>query len=67
MHDHSSMGRLGAGRIVLNTFRVCEQLGQDPLAERLLRNMLRYASAGVSQPLADLPPDFERQLEAMGY
>ncbi len=59
--------RLGAGRIVLNTFSVCEQLGQDPVAERLLRNMLNYASVGVSQPLADLPPDFERQLKAMGY
>ena len=35
--------RVGAGRIVLNTFRICEELGQDPVAERLLRNMIRYA------------------------
>lgn len=59
--------RVGAGRIVLNTFRVCEELGQDPVAERLLRNMLRFASAEGSKTLADLPQDFERQLEGMGY
>lgn len=40
--------RVGAGRIVLNTFRICEELGQDPVAERLLRNILRY---GVKQAL----------------
>jgi len=59
--------RLGAGRMVLNTFRICEQLGQDPVAERLLRNMLRSASALAAQPPIELPPDFETQLKAMGY
>ena len=59
--------RLGAGRIVLNTFRVCEQLGQDPVAERLLRNMLRYAAAHTAGPAADLPSSFGEQLKAIGY
>ena len=59
--------RLGAGRIVLNTLSVCEQLGQDPVAERLLRNMIRYAAEGMSQPLMDVPSDFEKQLKNMGY
>jgi hypothetical protein len=35
----------GAGRLVLNTLRVRERLEVDPVAERLLRNMLRYAGA----------------------
>ena len=59
--------RVGAGRIVLNTFKIGERLGQDPVAERLLRNMLRYAAAESAQPLVDLPPDFEKQLRDMGY
>ena len=35
--------RLGAGCFVLNTLRVRENLGPNPVAERLLRNLLRYA------------------------
>lgn len=34
----------GAGRLVLNTLRIRDNLGQHPAAERLLRNMLRYAA-----------------------
>ncbi len=59
--------RVGAGRIVLNTLWIVEQLGHDPVAERLLRNMLRYAAAEAAQPLAALPPDFEKQQARMGY
>ena len=33
--------KLGAGRFTLNTLRIRENLGNDPVAERLLRNMLR--------------------------
>ena len=36
--------RIGAGRVVLNTFRICEELGNDPVAERLLRNMIRLSA-----------------------
>jgi len=59
--------RLGAGRFVLNTLRIRENLGRDPVAERLLRNMLRYAAADQGKPLADLPGDFNRQLKEMGF
>jgi hypothetical protein len=58
---------LGAGRLVLNTLRIRENLGKDPVAERLLRNMLRYAAQNLPQPPADLPADFDAQLKAMGY
>jgi hypothetical protein len=34
----------GKGKIVLNTFRIRENLGTIPQAEQLLRNMLRYVS-----------------------
>jgi hypothetical protein len=58
---------LGAGRFILNTLRVRDNLGRHPAAERLLRNMLRYAARDSGRPLADLPPDFDAQLEVMGY
>ena len=57
---------LGAGRFILNTLRIRENLGTDPVAERLLRNMLRYAGRNASKPLVSLPDDFDTQLKALG-
>ncbi|OQB86458.1 MAG: Beta-glucuronidase [Planctomycetes bacterium ADurb.Bin126] len=37
--------RVGQGRIVLNTLRVRENLGANPVADRLLLNMIRYAQS----------------------
>ena len=59
--------RLGEGRLTLNTLRIRENLGKDPVAERLLRNMLRHAAKDVTKPLADLPAGFDQQLKALGY
>ena len=57
----------GAGRLVLNALRVRENLGVHPAAERLLRNMLRYAARDLGKPPADLPADFEQKLKTLGY
>jgi hypothetical protein len=46
---------LGSGRFILNTLRIRENLGRNPVAERLLRNMLRYAACDITQPLVPLP------------
>lgn len=62
-----SVHDLGAGRFILNTLQIRETLGRDPVAERLLRNMLRYAARDAGKPLANLPGDFDRQLKAIGY
>jgi hypothetical protein len=59
--------RLGEGKFVLNTLRIRENLGGNPAAERLLRNLLRYAAADASKPLGNLPDDFAAQVKAMGY
>jgi len=59
--------RLGAGRFLLNTFLIREQLSHNPVAERLLRNLLRYAGSEVHQPLSDIPPDFDEQLRQRHY
>jgi hypothetical protein len=58
---------LGAGRFILNTLRIRESLGTHPAAERLLRNLLRFAARDASKPPAELPADFPQQLKAMGY
>lgn len=52
--------RLGAGRLILNTLRIRENLGGHPAAERLLRNLLRYASQDVEKPAVPLPADPDR-------
>lgn len=59
--------RLGAGRFVLNTLAIREQLGRHPAAERILRNMLRFAPQEGNQPFAELPGDFDEQLNQLGY
>ncbi len=59
--------KLGSGRFTLNTLRIRDNLGSDPVAERLLRNMLRYAATDATHPLADRPAAFEEQLKTLGY
>jgi len=58
---------LGAGRLTLNTLHLRQNLGGDPVAERMVRNMLRYAARDAATPPVDLPADFDQQLKAMGY
>jgi hypothetical protein len=62
-----SVYRLGEGRVILNTLQIRENLGSHPAAERLLRNMLRYASCDLAKPIKPLPADFDRQLRSMDY
>jgi len=62
-----SVHPFGAGRFVLNSFLIRPKLGGDPVAERLLRNLLRHAAREVAQPPAPLPADFEQRLKPLGY
>ena len=61
-----SVNDLAAGRFILNTLRIRENLGHDPVAERLLRNVLRHAERDISEPSVELPADFDAQLAEMG-
>ena len=58
---------LGAGKFTLNSLRIRDNLGSDPVAERLLRNMLNHAARHVHLPPIPLPADFDAQLGAMCY
>ncbi len=59
--------QLGAGEFIINSLLIRENLGQVPQAERLLRNVLRFAGRDAAKPLAPLPPDFDAKLKTLGY
>jgi hypothetical protein len=54
--------KFGAGRVILNSLKIQQNLGTIPTAERLLRNLLNYASQGIEEPIAVLSPGFDDQL-----
>lgn len=57
--------KLGAGKMVLNSFRILENLGQVYAAERLLSNITaRYAVSGA---LEDLPAEAEDVLNKIRW
>ncbi|MBM3238879.1 hypothetical protein FJZ31_21520 [Candidatus Poribacteria bacterium] len=62
---HIAVYPLGAGRFILNTLLLIENLGQHPAADRLVLNFLCYAATNTDKPLAPLPVNFEEQLRAM--
>jgi hypothetical protein len=57
----------GAGRFIINSLRVLENLGSHTAADRLLLNMINYASEFVKGPVAALPRDFEKTLKTIRY
>lgn len=59
--------RFNEGRFLINALQVRDNLDKHPAADRLLRNMLRWASADAAKPLAPLPADFDTQLKSLGY
>jgi hypothetical protein len=59
--------KLGEGRFILNALRVRQTLGQDPTAERLLRNMLRYAAQDLDKPVVPVPDGFADLMKSFGY
>ncbi|MBN2294850.1 MAG: hypothetical protein JXM70_20650 [Pirellulales bacterium] len=62
-----SVHSLGGGRFILNALRIREHLGNNPVADRLLVNMLRYLADETTKPPVMLPANFEQQLKSMGY
>ena len=47
--------RVGEGRIVLNTLRILEHVGTQPAADRLLLNLVAYATVADTAPAAAAP------------
>lgn len=55
----------GAGRFVVNSLRILENVDRHPAADRLLLNMISYATAFSAHPLTALPDDFDARLAAL--
>jgi hypothetical protein len=57
----------GAGRFILNTPLILENIDIHPAADRLLLNMINYAASFAKGPAAPLPKNFEKTLKTIGY
>jgi hypothetical protein len=57
--------RLGAGRFVLNILRVLENLDRHPAADRLLLNVIDFASQPFQQ--SPVSENLDQVLARIGY
>ena len=57
----------GAGRFIINTFPLLDQVSRHPAADRLLLNLVKYAGGSTDKPLMELPADFDSLLKSIGY
>jgi hypothetical protein len=55
------------GKVVLNTFRILENVGRHPAADRLLLNIIKHAASQAAATVKPLPTDFETALSEIGY
>jgi hypothetical protein len=58
---------LGAGKIILNTFSLLDQVDKHPAADRLLLNLLSYAAETTQSPPAPTSDNFDALMKEMGY
>lgn len=56
-----------AGRMILNSLNLRDNLGKIPAADQLLLNLLSQAAKDTRRPISELPADFDSQLRAMGF
>ncbi len=59
--------RFGAGRIVLNTFNILDNVDKHPAADRLLLNIIKHSARNTTEPLAPAPANFDATLKEIGY
>ena len=57
----------GAGKLLLNTFNILDQVDQHPAADQLLLNLIACAAESTKGPPAPLRDDFETVLKELGY
>ncbi|HME53731.1 MAG TPA: glycoside hydrolase family 2 TIM barrel-domain containing protein [Candidatus Lokiarchaeia archaeon] len=46
------------GKFIINTFMILDHLGRNPVGDRILLNMVRFASQSIDAPASDLPADY---------
>lgn len=56
----------GEGKIILSSFRLLENLGRHPAADRIVLNQLAFGSADLQKPLSSVPAAVSEQIERIG-
>jgi hypothetical protein len=64
---HIGIWHFGSGKFIINTLRIVENLGSDPAADRLFRNLLRLESAALDKPMTSRPDNIDNLLVTIGY
>ncbi len=59
--------RLGAGKFIINTFQLLENIDKHPAADQLLLNLAQDRTSAEVLPPAPLPADFQATVQALGY
>ncbi len=59
--------KFGTGQFLLNTFPILDHVDSHPVADRLLLNLVRYASERATGSSSALPADFQARLKEIGY
>jgi hypothetical protein len=56
-----------AGRFLINSLCILENIDIHPVADRLLLNMIHYAEKFTRSQLEALPHNFHENLQTIGY
>jgi hypothetical protein len=59
--------RFGAGRFLVSTFQILNQVDRHPAADRLLVNLLAYGARQARKPAARPSRGLTERLVAIGY
>ncbi len=59
--------KFGTGQFLLNSFPILDHVDKHPVADRLLLNLIRYASENATGASSALPPNFQVRLKEIGY
>jgi len=57
----------GAGKVIVNTLQVIENIDAHPTADRLLLNMITYAASSAGGTVAPLPDDFDARMKEIAF
>ncbi len=57
--------RFGQGRFFINTFPILGNLDTNPVADRMLLNLIRYFRTDAGKPLGVLPDDFDGLIDKL--
>jgi hypothetical protein len=56
----------GEGRFILSSFRLIDNLGKHPAADRIVLNQVVFGSCDLQKPLAPLPATAAEQIDRLG-